>query len=127
MIYPYKMTAGSFERMNEVQIKGEFGDLMGQSVLITVCMVLVAVLYFGIVNMGLEKGDEGITKIMKVMLVLLLVILAVHSILLPGVAKGRVFYLLPDFGKMKEAGLLQVISASMNQSFFTLSLGTVEM
>lgn len=121
------MASGSFERMNEVQIKGEFGDLMGQSVLITVCMVLVAVLYFGIVNMGLEKGGEGITKIMMVMLVFLLVILAVHSILLPGGAKGRVFYLIPDFDKMKEAGFLQVISASMNQSFFTLSLGIVEM
>ena len=85
MIYPYKMASGSFERMNEDQIKGEFGNLMGQPVLITVCMVLVAVLYFGIVNMGFEKGSQGITKIMMGILVLLLVILAVHFILLLGV------------------------------------------
>lgn len=39
----------------------------------------------------------------------------------------NIFYLIPDFGKMKEAGLLQVISTSMNQSFFTLSLGIVAM
>ena len=33
------------------------------------------------------------------------------------------FYLLPDFGQMKQAGILNVITAAMNQAFFTLSVG----
>lgn len=123
MIYLYKMAAGSFEGMGAVQIKEEYEKLMGQPVLMTVCMALVVVICFGVVNMGLQKGVEGITKMMMVLLIILLVILAVRSVFLPGAAAGLKFYLLPDFGKMKEAGILTVVSAAMNQSFFTLSLG----
>ena len=36
---------------------------------------------------------------------------------------GLEFYLKPDFGKIKEAGLGEVIFAAMGQAFFTLSLG----
>ena len=96
---------------------------MGQPVLMTVCMAIVVIMCFGIVSLGLQKGVEGITKIMMVLLFILLIILAIRSILLPGAGAGLEFYLLPDFGKMKEAGILEVVSAAMNQSFFTLSLG----
>lgn len=123
LIYLYKMAAGSFEGMNASQIEGEFGKLMGQPVLMTVFMALVVILCFGIVRLGLQKGVEGITKIMMVLLLVLLIILAVRAITLPGAGAGLEFYLLPDFGKMKEAGILEVVSAAMNQSFFTLSLG----
>ena len=117
------MGAGSFEGMDATQIEGAFGDLMGQPVLMTVCMAIVVIMCFGIVSLGLQKGVEGITKIMMVLLFILLIILAIRSILLPGAGAGLEFYLLPDFGKMKEAGILEVVSAAMNQSFFTLSLG----
>ena len=123
LIYLYKMAAGSFEGMNAGQIEEEFGSLMGQPVLMTICMAVVVVLCFGVVNLGLQKGVEGITKIMMVLLLFLLIVLAVRSIMLPGAGAGLEFYLLPDFGKMKEAGIMEVISAAMNQSFFTLSLG----
>ena len=123
LIYLFKMAAGSFEGMDAAQIEGEFGELMGQPFLMTVCMAVVVVLCFGIVRLGLQKGVEGITKIMMVLLLFLLIVLAVRSIMLPGAGEGLKFYLLPDFGKMKEAGILEVISAAMNQSFFTLSLG----
>ena len=98
LIYLYKMAAGSFEGMNAAQIEGEFGKLMGQPVLMTVFMAVVVIMC-------------------------LLIILAIRAIMLPGAGAGLEFYLLPDFGKMKEAGILEVVSAAMNQSFFTLSLG----
>ena len=123
LIYLYKMAAGNFEGMNASQIEGEFGALMGQPVLMTLCMAFVVLLCFGIVRLGLQKGVEGITKIMMVLLLVLLIVLAVRSIMLPGAGAGLEFYLLPDFEKMKNAGILEVISAAMNQSFFTLSLG----
>ena len=103
LIYLYKMAAGSFAGMNATQIEGEFGKLMGQPVLMTVCMAVVVILL--------------------VLLFFLLIILAIRSILLPGAGEGLRFYLLPDFNKMKDAGILEVVSAAMNQSFFTLSLG----
>ena len=37
--------------------------------------------------------------------------------------RGTCFYLLPDAGRAAEQGLGNVITAAMNQSFFTLSLG----
>ena len=64
LIYLGKMAAGSFEGMNAAQIEGEFGELMGQPVLMTVFMVIVVVMCFGIVSLGLQKGVEGITKVM---------------------------------------------------------------
>ena len=123
LIYLGKMAAGSFEGMDTGQIRGEFSELMGRPVLMTVFMVIVVVMCFGIVKLGLQKGVEGITKIMMVLLLALLIVLAVRSIMLPGADEGLKFYLLPDFGKMKEAGIMEVVSAAMNQSFFTLSLG----
>lgn len=123
LIYLYKMAAGNFQGMDSTQIQGEFSELMGQPVLMTVFMVIVVILCFGIVSMGLQKGVEGITKVMMVLLLALLIVLAVRSIFLPGAGEGLKFYLLPDFEKMKEAGIMEVISAAMGQSFFTLSLG----
>lgn len=57
----------------------------------------------------------------------LIMILAVHSITLPGSGAGLSFYLLPDFSKAIEIGLGKVITAAMNQAFFTLSLGIASM
>ena len=59
---------------------------------------------------------------MSALLVLILV-LVVHSFTLSSAADGLAFYLLPDWGRAKEQGLGNVITAAMNQSFFTLSLG----
>lgn len=123
LLYLFKMAAGNFEGMNTNQISNEFSELMGKPVLMTVFMVIVVVLYFGVCRMGLQKGVEGITKIMMVLLLALLIILAIRSVTLPGAGEGLKFYLLPSFEKMKEAGIMEVISAAMGQSFFTLSLG----
>ncbi|HIZ23355.1 MAG TPA: sodium-dependent transporter [Candidatus Blautia faecigallinarum] len=123
LLYLFKMGAGSFQGMNAEQISGEFSELMGQPVLMTVFMVIVVLLCFGICRLGLQKGVEGITKVMMVMLLALLIILAIRSITLPGAGEGLEFYLVPSFERMKEAGVLEVVSAAMGQSFFTLSLG----
>ena len=53
----------------------------------------------------------------------LIIVLAVHSLTLSGGMEGVKFYLLPDFQRAAEAGLGNVITAAMNQAFFTLSLG----
>ena len=57
----------------------------------------------------------------------LIVVLAVHSLTLPGAGEGVKFYLLPDFDKVAEQGFGTVITAAMNQAFFTLSLGIAAM
>lgn len=123
LLYFYKIAAGHFQGMDAAAIEGEFSGLMARPGLMTVCMVLMVLLCFGVCSMGLQKGVEKITKVMMLLLLGLMIVLAIHSIMLPGAGAGLEFYLLPDFGKVKEAGAAEVIFAAMGQSFFTLSLG----
>ena len=53
----------------------------------------------------------------------LMVILVINSLTMEGNSEGLAFYLKPDFEKMKEAGIGEVIFAALGQSFFTLSIG----
>lgn len=123
LLYVFKMAGGEFEGKNADEIAGVFGNLMEQPGLMTICMIVVVAVCFGIVCMGLQKGVEKITKKMMILLLALMVILAIRSATLPGAGEGIRFYLLPDFKKAAESGLKEVIFAAMGQSFFTLSLG----
>ena len=123
LLYVFKMAGGEFEGKNADEIAGVFGNLMEKPGLMTICMIVVVAVCFGIVCMGLQKGAEKITKKMMILLLALMVILAIRSATLPGAGEGLRFYLLPDFKKAAESGLKEVIFAAMGQSFFTLSLG----
>lgn len=123
LLYVFKMAGGEFEGKNADEIAGVFGNLMEKPGLMTICMIVVVAVCFGIVCMGLQKGVEKITKKMMILLLALMVILAIRSATLPGAGKGIRFYLLPDFKKAAESGMKEVIFAAMGQSFFTLSLG----
>ena len=123
LLYTGKMAIGEFKGLDADGVTGVFTSLLGQPVTMTICMILVVVLCFGIVCMGLQKGVEQITKKMMILLFVLMIILAVRSVTLPGAEKGLEFYLLPNFKKAAESGLKEVIFAAMGQAFFTLSLG----
>ena len=73
--------------------------------------------------MGLQNGIEKISKVMMSALLIIMVILAVHSVMMEGAGEGIRFYLIPDFQKIKEAGVGNVVFAALSQSFFTLSIG----
>ncbi len=123
LLYLCKMLKGEFHGKNAEQIQGIFGDLMGKPVLMTVFMMIVVIFCFSVCSLGVQKGLEKITKYMMLLLLALLVILAVRSVTLPGAEKGLSFYLVPDFQKVKDAGVMQVVFAAVGQAFFTLSLG----
>lgn len=85
--------------------------------------VLICVIGFLICYFGLRKGVEKVTKVMMTALLVLMVALAIHSVCLKGAGAGIRFYLVPDFQKMKEQGIGNVIFAALSQAFFTLSIG----
>lgn len=89
----------------------------------TVFMVAIVVLCFGVCLMGFQNGVEKITKPMMICLLLLMLILAINSLFLPNASEGLKFYLYPDFGNLVKNGLFESLYAAMGQSFFTLSLG----
>ena len=123
LLYLCKMLKGEFHGKNAEQIQGIFGDLIGKPVLMTVFMMIVVIFCFGVCSLGVQKGLEKITKYMMILLLALLVVLAIRSATLPGAENGLSFYLVPDFQKVKDAGVMQVVFAAVGQAFFTLSLG----
>ena len=123
IIYAVKSAAGTFNGMTAEQVGAEFNTLLGKPGIMTVAMVVIVVVCFGICSLGLKNGVEKITKAMMLCLLCLMLILAVRSMLLPGASKGLSFYLLPDFKKLFSHGIGDVIFAAMGQEFFTLSLG----
>ena len=88
---------------------------------------LVVVAGFIVCSFGLKNGLERISKVMMLALLALILILAVHSLTLPGAAEGMKFYLLPSVESIRANGLGNLITAAMNQAFFTLSLGIAAM
>lgn len=119
--YCFKYITGGMESMTSSA--DIFGAMLADPSEMVLWMFIVIAAGILICSMGLQNGVEKITKIMMTALLVLIVVLAVHSMNLPGAKEGLRFYLYPDLGKMKELGIGNVISAAMNQAFFTLSLG----
>ncbi len=125
--YFFKFAGGAFDSLAAVAVDGVFSAMLADPVEMTVWMVLTVLAGFLVVSFGLQKGLERITKWMMLGLLTLIIVLAVHSLTLSGGMEGVKFYLLPDFQRAAEAGLGNVITAAMNQAFFTLSLGIAAM
>lgn len=123
LAYLYKTVRGEFVGQSPEQVGQIFTNLTAQPVTMIFWMVLTVILGFGICSLGLKNGVEKINKIMMSSLLFIMLALVIRSVTLPGAAEGLRFYLLPDFGKMVEQGLAEVIYAAMGQAFFTLSIG----
>lgn len=121
--YFFKFLTGTFQGLDTEVVSGVFGSLLADPMEMGLWMAVTVIAGFLICSLGLRNGLERITKWMMSCLLILILVLAVHSILLPGAKEGLAFYLLPDFERAAQVGLPNVITAAMNQSFFTLSLG----
>ena len=125
--YFFKFVSGSLNGLQDSELDAAFGAMLRNPGEMTIFMGLTVLLGFLVCSLGLRKGLERITKVMMIGLLALIVLLALHSLVLPGALEGVKFYLLPDFQRAAEVGLGSVITAAMNQAFFTLSLGIAAM
>lgn len=121
--YFFKFASGTFSGLSTEEISGVFGSLLAAPAEMGLWMAVTVIAGFAVCSFGLQKGLERITKWMMSCLLALILVLAVHSLLLPGAKEGIAFYLFPDFKKAADVGIAGVITAAMNQAFFTLSLG----
>ena len=96
-----------------------FKGMTGNAGINVAYMAIAVFLGFLVISFDLQNGLERITKIMMTILLVLMLILAVHSVCMPGGARGLSFYLVPDFSKINA----NVVVSAMNQAFFTLSVG----
>lgn len=123
ILYFVKMVKGDFAGLDAAGVGNTFQVMLGNPGLMTVMMLFVVVAGFSVCALGLKNGVEKITKIMMISLLALMLILAINSIFMEGGEAGLEFYLKPDFGKIKEAGVGEAVFAALGQAFFTLSIG----
>lgn len=123
LAYVIKMIRGEFTGLTPVEVGGVFNGMLGQPGSMNFWMIVTVIIGFLVCSLGLQKGVERVTKFMMASLFVILIILCIRSVTLPGAAEGVRFYLIPDFHKITEYGLFEVVFAAMGQAFFTLSLG----
>ncbi|PXX80478.1 sodium-dependent transporter [Dielma fastidiosa] len=123
LIYFFKTLAGGFAGLNIEQVAAVYDATTSDPWLSAAAMLFVVALGMFIVSRGLRNGVEKVSKFMMSALLLIMVLLAIRSLTLPNAMAGLAFYLKPDFGKLFEYNLSEVIFAAMGQAFFTLSLG----
>lgn len=123
LAYVIKMIRGEFTGLTPDEVGGVFNGMLGQPRSMTFWMIVTVIIGFLVCSLGLQKGVERVTKFMMASLFVILIILCIRSVTLPGAAEGVRFYLIPDFHKITEYGLFEVVFAAMGQAFFTLSLG----
>ena len=126
--YFFKFLKGDFRSgITADDTAAAFSGLLADPGQMAFWMVVTVVLGFLVCSRGLQNGLEKISKFMMSALLILIVVLAVHSFTLSGAGKGFEFYLIPNLDTVSDVGIKNVITAAMNQAFFTLSLGVAAM
>ena len=121
--YFYMTAVGKLAGLNAEQVAGKFTEMLASPATMTFWMVFVVVVSILVCAKGLQSGLERVTKGMMIALLLIMVVLAVNSLFMPGAKEGLSFFLVPDFARMQEVGVVNTLVSAMNQAFFTLSLG----
>lgn len=121
--YFYLTATGKFIGLDSETVSEQFNTMLSQPLVMGFWMVVVVIAGILVCSIGLQNGLEKVTKVMMISLLLIMIVLAVNSFFMDGAKEGLSFYLIPDFGRMKEIGIIKTITGAMNQAFFTLSLG----
>lgn len=125
--YLFKCIRGEFSGASAQEISVMFGALISDPGAMVKYMILTVVSGFLICSLGLKRGVEKITKFMMLALLGIIILLAIHAITLPGSAEGLKYYLIPDFSKITNHSIGEVLFAAIGQAFFTLSIGVGSM
>lgn len=121
--YVVKMLAGQLSELSTEGVKEAFGGMVAEPGPMLFWMLVSILIGTFVCSLGLQKGVERITKWMMICLFAIMIVLSVKAVTMPGAAEGLKFYLIPDFSKMAENGIMNTIFAAMSQAFFTLSIG----
>ena len=121
--YAYRMATGQLTGLKPEAIGAAFDQMLASPGELIAWTILTIAVAMGICVLGLKNGVEKITKVMMSLLIVLMVVLAFNSLTLTDSQEGVKFYLVPDFKKLFENGIGNVVFAAMTQAFFTLSVG----
>ena len=121
--YFYMTAAGKLSGLSADVVAEQFTRMLADPGVMMFWMVLVVIIGIVVCAGGLQNGLERVTKVMMIALLAIMVVLAINSFFMTGAKEGLKFYLVPDFGRMQEVGVVSTLVGAMNQAFFTLSLG----
>lgn len=126
--YSWKFASGQFDGLKAKNtVDGIFDNMLSNPMELLLFTAIMIIGGFFVCSIGLKNGLERVNKFIMIALLALIIVLAVNSLTLSGAGDGLAFYLVPDIEKVNEIGWISVISAAMNQAFFTLSLGVASM
>lgn len=122
-VYFLKYVNGSFDHMSAQQVTASFDALTANPVTMTIAMAVSVILGFAVCSFGVKEGVEAVNKKMMALLIILMAVLAIRAITLDGAQEGLKYFLIPDFSKIVDNGVWNVMYQAMSQAFFTLSVG----
>lgn len=123
LYYCFRNIRGDFAGAGTKEVEAGFSQMLGNAPVMGLWTFILITAGFGICWFGIQNGIEKVSKVMMSVLFLIMIVLAVRSVFLEGAGEGVRFYLIPDFQKMQEIGIGNVIFGAMSQAFFTLSIG----
>ena len=127
LAYSWKFLVGDFSGMKEDKVSGVFDSMLNSPLEMGIFMAIIVLAGFFVLSFGVQSGLERVTKLMMLGLLGLILVLAINSFTLKNAGEGISFYLLPNLDNVEKVGLIKVITAAMNQAFFTLSIGIASM
>lgn len=122
-VYFVKYVKGDFVGATSETVAAAFSDLTANPLLMTIAMAVTVIIGFAVCSFGVQSGVEAVNKKMMALLIVLLAVLAVRAVTLPGAEAGLRYFLMPDFSKVVDNGVWNVMYQAMSQAFFTLSVG----
>ena len=95
-----------------------FGNFIGGTWWPLVLFIVFLGITSIVVGFGVEKGVEGVSKVLMPVLLVLTIGISIYVATLPGVGEGIKYYLLPDFSKFS----IKTLCAAMGQLFYSMSI-----
>ncbi len=127
LAYFWKYLTGVFSSKSVEDVAPVFTDMLSNPGEMAIFMVIVVIAGFLVLSFGVKNGLEKTNKFMMIGLLALILVLVINSLLLKGGGEGIRFYLLPNVENVRNVGIFKVMTAAMNQAFFTLSIGIASM
>ncbi len=122
LYYCYRCVTGEFVGASSADIQNGFGQMIGSPSTMAFWTILITVVGFVICWFG-SKRCRACHQSYDDCLASYYDCFSSAFILLGRSRKGIEFYLIPNFKKMAEIGIGNVIFGAMSQAFFTLSIG----
>ncbi len=94
-------------------------NLGGLNIKVTIPLIAVWAINYGVLKLGVKDGLEKANKIFMPLLIVALLIIVIRGVTLPGAMDGLNYFFTPDFSKLTNPN---VWLAAYGQIFFSLSI-----